>query len=269
MKFVVVGAVALPVVLGGFGIAAAAIFAPDPSPHDTGGATVSAHGNAAENTDVSDLGTSIDGRRPHLTVINGSASVALPGSLTGIVSMLPLTVFALTDDTPALTGVPGTAQPWTGGNVGGGAGGGAPRRVGPVPPSYVPEVAPRGAARPSNLSPPAYPAPVPAPIGPSAPDAPHAPAAPAVDPDDEDSRPPGGWDVDRESDWDSVRDATRDDDDDVLTAPDARVTDSGPRGRSGPPPHASDTGRPDHADTTGPPPHAKRQARSDTTSSRR
>lgn len=265
MKLVVIGAVALPVVLGGFGIAAAAMFAPEPPPPGTGpgGSIVSDDGSSG----LSDLGTSIDGRRPHLTVIDGSASIILPGSLAGIVSMLPRIVSTLSGDSPLLTGVLGP-DPADAGSPTGNAE--QPRQVSPAPRQYVPQAAPEPSSGP------AYPAPTalsmpPAPTVPSVPVvtsvpvAPKPPPAPATDRDDQDT----GYSDDRDDrdDWDAG--------DSVVSPPDARITDSGPpertapRGRTGPPPHASETGRPDHADTTGPPPHANRKARTDITSSPR
>lgn len=100
MRAIVIGAVALPLVLGGALLAAATVDPFDTSSSDADAAAVSTVGSSGtDRSEMSDeltvpvVGgndTAIDGRRPHLTVTDGNATVILSGSLASTVSLLPM-----------------------------------------------------------------------------------------------------------------------------------------------------------------------------------
>lgn len=115
MRVVVVGAVALLVVLGGFIVAIAVIdpvetSSPNPAslaPQSDGSALTS--GPAAELgvplPAVEEGGTPIKGQRPHLTVIDGATNIRIPGSLASSISLLPQTTAHFPDGAASLDDV--------------------------------------------------------------------------------------------------------------------------------------------------------------------
>lgn len=225
MRTTLVGLVGLPVLLGGIGLAAAAVyysgtpsFSAEPRP------TQSQNPDSIPGAGAgAGAGTSIDGRRPHLTVHDGNR-LLLAGSLAGLHSARPIPVPPLDDDAPSLrnassageTAVPASARaPSWSVEVAV-----PPRQISTAPSAYSPAPATGG------------PRPVPPAQSPATPEPVRQPteaAPPSVDTVETEASPSSGWRPDP-----------------VRAAGDA----------TGPPPHARETGRPDHADTTGPPPHA-------------
>ena len=97
MRVVPIALIALPVVVGGIGITAALVTlgapeSPPPAVDDRIGDRASKTGavstDQAPTPDVAD-GTEIDGRRPYLTVIDAGATLAPPGTIPGVLSLLP------------------------------------------------------------------------------------------------------------------------------------------------------------------------------------
>ncbi|MFD2392586.1 hypothetical protein ACFSSF_00610 [Dietzia aerolata] len=91
MRAVTIALAAIPVVFGGLGLAAIS-GALDPLMPPSTVADDSHLGPDATHTSESaaNSGTSIDGRRPHLSVIDGYANFALPVHISGILSLLPV-----------------------------------------------------------------------------------------------------------------------------------------------------------------------------------
>lgn len=245
MRVVVISAVALPVILCGVLAAAAAIDALETSPSGTDAAAISADGTArADHTGglplpaVDGHGTPIDGKRPHLTVIDGSTTIVLPGSLAGTVSILPRAATPLPADAPSLEDAVGTVARAGGSDT--------------TPDS--PDLGSRPAIAPAN----------PAPAAPAPPShsmlsrsvQPHVVPPPAVSPavvSPAPAEPPAPGEAD---DSEPSEAADSDPARDVIRPPGQTAGGRAKPGQIGPPPHASDTGPPDHADVTGPPPHA-------------
>lgn len=91
MRAVTIALAAIPVVFGGLGLAAIS-GALDPLMPPSTVADDSPLGPDATHTSESaaNSGTSIDGRRPHLSVIDGYANLALPVHISAILSLLPV-----------------------------------------------------------------------------------------------------------------------------------------------------------------------------------
>lgn len=92
MRAAVIGLVTIPVIVaGGLGIAAAVGVFSAPSPDASGSGEVTTAASSSPSVSVRDLtgGTAIDGTKPHLTVIDGRATLMLPGALPAIFSVLP------------------------------------------------------------------------------------------------------------------------------------------------------------------------------------
>lgn len=232
MRVVVVGLIALPVVVGGLGIAAAvvALGPPQiPSAPDQNMTVAAAipDGDQPDNRS----GTAIDGSRPYLTVSDGGRTITLPGAIPAMLSVLPSPSFDLPPLVQEIPGQGGTAPDPT-----------ASAAV-PTAPAVVP---------------PAPPVPGPAGVTPPPID---GRGALVGGPPGATPHPPVGIERD-----DSRATAAG------LPSPPSTEPprDSGPgRGAGhpgpgeGPPAHADEQGRPGHADTTGPPPHASDNARGD------
>ena len=91
MRVATVALGAIPVVLGGLGIAMVAggtdpLDASVPASEDSPIAPETTSGGSSRD---SDSGTPIDGQRPHLSVIDGHANLFLPAPLPAIISPLP------------------------------------------------------------------------------------------------------------------------------------------------------------------------------------
>lgn len=91
MRAVTLALAGIPVVFGGLGVA---LVAGGFDPFDTFAPTIDqaplSPPTASDPTSqVSDSGTAIDGRRPHLYVVDGHAPLELPASLPAILSLLP------------------------------------------------------------------------------------------------------------------------------------------------------------------------------------
>lgn len=92
MRAATIGLVTIPVlVAGSLGIAAAigvigVPSADSPQPADT---TTAAHSSPSVAGPSPGGGTAIDGTKPHLTVVDGRATLMLPGALPAILSVLP------------------------------------------------------------------------------------------------------------------------------------------------------------------------------------
>ena len=228
MRLTAVGLIALPVVVGGLGVAAAVVALNPPessvrSPHDVSVERVPDGPDVAE----ADGGTAIEGTRPHLTVRDGASAISLPGSIRGLLSLLPPTTSAALPPLRADTSEPVTPATRPGGS--------APGQVAPPPTAGPKIVSPAaGDVRPGFPAG-AHPRPADTPV-------PDIPSRSTVlkdspsRPDTVDRPAPGQPMVEEEK------------------SP-LRGGGDGPRG-DGPPLHAGETGRPDHAGTTGPPPHA-------------
>lgn len=91
MRAVTIALAAIPVVFGGLGLAAIS-GALDPLMPPSTVADDSPLGPDATHTSESaaNSGTTIDGRRPHLSVIDGYANLALPIHISAILSLLPV-----------------------------------------------------------------------------------------------------------------------------------------------------------------------------------
>lgn len=107
MRTTAVGLVALPVALGGIGIAVAGMVYSGPTSPGAS-RSPSQTQEISSTTSAGNSGTSIDGKRPHLTVIDGTM-LPLPGSLAGIISYLPAASPPLPPSAPEL----GTTAPST------------------------------------------------------------------------------------------------------------------------------------------------------------
>ncbi|MFN3340614.1 MAG: hypothetical protein ACK40Z_13020 [Dietzia sp.] len=228
MRVAAAGLIALPVVVGGLGIAAAVvILGPPDATTPTGDEAVGEIASPGSGETISRGGTAIEGSRPHLTVRDGTPTVIMAGTIPGFLALLPASANPL----PTLaTFTSATAEP-------GGPGTGP--RTGPAP---VP--APVGSPTPTvkNPSP--------------APDSPYnsattkdSPAGGTVDGGPIRATAVGGPAL-----LTTGTAAERDTNDYAAVRPPANRP---------PPPHAAGTGRPDHAGTTGPPPHASADPRSD------
>ncbi|GAA1051494.1 hypothetical protein [Dietzia natronolimnaea] len=226
MRVAAAGLIALPVLVGGLGLAAAVVVLGSPEATapsaDEVAEEVAAPGSGGP---VTRDGTDIEGSRPHLTVRSGMPSLMLAGTIPGFLALLPASVGPLPTLTPFGDATAGAGGPATG------------RPAGPAgPTTTVPSTA--GSPAPTVRNP----SPVPDPRVGSAPATGSGATAP---------RPtvPGGP---------------------VLLTIDPTAgpgTDAPATGRPQtdrtPPPHAAETGRPNHAGTTGPPPHASAHPRSD------
>ncbi len=97
MRAVTLTLAAIPVVFGGLGVA---LVAGGFDPFDTFAPTIdeaplSPPTGSDPTSQVSDPGTPIDGRRPHLDVVDGHAPLELPASLPALLSLLPPTATEL------------------------------------------------------------------------------------------------------------------------------------------------------------------------------
>ncbi|MFN3602841.1 MAG: hypothetical protein ACK4UY_15775 [Dietzia sp.] len=227
MKVAAAGLIALPLVVGGLGIAAAVVVLGPPEatapPDDEMTEEIASRGSGESTTRD---GTAIEGSRPHLTVRAGTPTVMIAGTIPGFLALLPATANTL----PALAPfTSATAQP-------GGSGTGP--RTGPAP----------------------------APVGGPTPTAENLSAAPSPAPDSRNSAPTRDSPAGQTVDGGSVR-ATAVGGPALLTTgtsaerPTSGYAAGGPPANRTPPPHAAETGRPDHAGTTGPPPHASAEPR--------
>ncbi|MDX2356328.1 hypothetical protein [Dietzia sp. PP-33] len=90
MRVAAVGLMALPVIAGGLGIAAAVVvLGPLEATAPTNGRVVNEVA-APVPVDPGDLGgTDIEGSKPHLTVRDGATMVRVPGTMPGFLSLLP------------------------------------------------------------------------------------------------------------------------------------------------------------------------------------
>ncbi|GAA3510023.1 hypothetical protein [Dietzia aurantiaca] len=230
MRAVTLALAAIPVVFGGLGLAAVVgVFDPFIAPTPASEETQISQDTESRATAASQAtGTVIDGRRPHLSVIDGHVNLFLPAPMPAILSLLPIPAVDLAplpgsgaDDAPA---GPGEAGPGSQTSPGAGAQSGSGTASDPS----------AGAAPAS-----------PAAVQPTAAYTP--PAAPRARPP-EPPQPPGNNDPGQiggpRFDLDTL----------------ARQT--GERVNNAIPPHAGKPGRPPHADTSGPPPHASDNNRS-------
>ncbi|WP_295652923.1 hypothetical protein [uncultured Dietzia sp.] len=224
MRAVTVALAAIPVVLGGLGLAAVVgafdpFIAPTPASEET---QISQDTESRATAASQATGTVIDGRRPHLSVIDGRVNLFLPAPMPAILSLLPIPAVDLAplpgsgaDDAPA---GPGEADAGSQNSPGAGAQSGS----GAAPDPNVGA----GPASPAAMQPPAAYAP---PAAPSA-----RPPAPPRTPGNDDPGQIGGPRFDL----------------------DTLASRAGERLNNAIPPHAGKPGRPAHADTSGPPPHA-------------
>lgn len=238
MRAVTIALAAIPVVLGGLGLVVVAggvdplnpfVPASEDSPISPGPDPES--GGVSQD---SDSGTPIEGRRPHLSVIDGHVNLFFPATLPAILSLLPTGATDLSplppargdqnDDAPTSTVTdPAGRQnaPATGTATGAASAPGPRTDTRPAPDPAQPP------APPVDGSPSA-----PSPWAPPAPDAEQPAPRPAPDP-----LPP------------RMIGDPRFDSDLVSTITDETEN-------HGRPPHADTTGRPPHAGQNGPPGHA-------------
>lgn len=230
MRAVTVALAAIPVVFGGLGLAAVVgafdpFIAPTPASEETQiSQATESRATAASQAN----GTVIDGRRPHLSVIDGHVNLFLPAPMPAILSLLPIPAVDLAplpgsgaDDAPA-----GHGEAGAGSQNSSGAGAQSGSRTAPDPNAGT------APASPAAMQPPAAYAP---PAAPSA-----RPPAPPQTPGNDDPGQIGG------PRFDLGTLASR----------------AGERVNNANPPHTGTPGRPAHADTSGPPPHASDNNRS-------
>lgn len=225
MRAVTIALAAIPVVFGGLGLAAIS-GALDPLMPPSTVADDSPLGPDATHTSESaaNSGTSIDGRRPHLSVIDGYANLALPVHIPAILSLLPVA----DADLAPLPGAEGrdddTESAGTSSN--------APDEASPhVGPPAAPVAPPVRDYSPSGAEPTiANQAPSPSrPMPPTLPS--HSPLG-------------GGG-----GNWQRPIQES-------LRAPESQASRTEEQINNARPPHAGVPGRPPHADTQGPPAHA-------------
>ncbi|MGW8592768.1 hypothetical protein ACWGLC_13795 [Dietzia sp. NPDC055877] len=233
MRAVTLALAAIPVVFGGLGLAAVVgvfdpFIAPTPASEET---QISLDTEAGTTAASQATGTVIDGRRPHLSVIDGRVNLFLPAPMPAILSLLPIPAVDLAplpgsvaDDTPA---DPGEAGPASQTSPGAGAQSGS--GTAPDPSAGATPVSPAAVQPPAAHTPPA---------------APRArPPEPPQTPGNDDPGQIGG----PRFDLDTL--ASR-----AGGSPNNAVPPHA--GKPGRPPHADTSGRPPHANTSGPPPHA-------------
>lgn len=227
MRAVTIVLAAIPVVFGGLGIAAVAGGLDQLSPlSPTAEETPLSPEDAGSNPGVSPgdqtteatTGTKIDGRRPHLTVVEGHGDAMAAMLIPALLSVLPAANIELTPLPPPN---PGNAVPRT----------------------------PLSAQLPAPAS-----SPVPRAQPPAAPPV-NSPRPPVVNFPPAASQPPqigghSGWEAPPAIIDNPGRDLMATGGDQDSTVP------SGP-GNTGRPAHAGVPGPPPHAGTTGPPPHAR------------
>ncbi|MBB0970347.1 hypothetical protein G6016_15560 [Dietzia aerolata] len=225
MRAVTIALAAIPVVFGGLGLAAIS-GALDPLMPPSTVADDSHLGPDATHTSESaaNSGTSIDGRRPHLSVIDGYANFALPVHISGILSLLPVADADLAplpsaegrDDDTESAGTSWNAPDEASPHVGTPAAPVAPPVRDYSPSGAEPTIA-NQAPSPSRPMPPTLPS--------------HSPLG-------------GGG-----GDWQRPIQES-------LRAPESQASRTEEQISNARPPHAGVPGRPPHADTQGPPAHA-------------
>lgn len=90
MRVAAAGLIALPVVVGGLGIAAAVvILGPPEATAPTGDQAVGEIASPGSGESISRGGTAIEGSRPHLTVRDGTPTVIMAGTIPGFLALLP------------------------------------------------------------------------------------------------------------------------------------------------------------------------------------
>lgn len=225
MRVAAAGLIALPVFVGGLGIAAAVVVLSPPEATAPAGDELTEEVAAPRSEEpVNSDGTVIEGSRPHLTVRSGMPSAMIAGTIPGFLALLPassnpLPTLAPFSDTPAGTGGPASGPGTSPATVPAAGGSPSPTVGNPVP---VPD--PRVGSAPATGS-----SATGSPATGSRATALGGPALLTTGP----AAQPGA---------------------------DTPAAGRPPTHR---PPHAADTGRPDHAGTTGPPPHASADPRSD------
>lgn len=225
MRAVTIALAAIPVVFGGLGLAAIS-GALDPLMPPSTVADDSPLGPDATHTSESaaNSGTSIDGRRPHLSVIDGYANLALPVHIPAILSLLPVADADLAplpgaegrDDDTESAGTSSNAPDEASPHVGTPAAPVAPPVRDYSPSGAEPTIA-NQAPSPSRPMPPTLPS--------------HSPLG-------------GGG-----GDWQRPIQES-------LRAPESQASRTEEQINNARPPHAGVPGRPPHADTQGPPAHA-------------
>lgn len=225
MRAVTIALAAIPVVFGGLGLAAIS-GALDPLMPPSTVADDSPLGPDATHTSESaaNSGTSIDGRRPHLSVIDGYANLALPVHIPAILSLLPVADANLAplpgaegrDDDTESAGTSSNAPDEASPHVGTPAAPVAPPVRDYSPSGAEPTIA-NQAPSPSRPMPPTLPS--------------HSPLG-------------GGG-----GDWQRPIQES-------LRAPESQASWTKEQINNARPPHAGVPGRPPHADTQGPPAHA-------------
>lgn len=251
---VVVGLIALPVAVGGLGIAAAVVaFGPAPVSSTADGNLTAASAASGSDWPDSQGGTAIEGSRPHLTVSDGTRTITLPGAIPAMLTLLPSPSSDLPPLAPEPVGQGGAAPDGSApsapaaspdpdrGPAGGQSVVGGQGSAGTLPPSFDGRAAgstPGTADGPSRLT--------------------ASPRPPGIDSHDSratagDSSPaieaPRGMNPGR---GDGRPDANRP----GAGGPGASGPGTGGPGANRPPTHADDQGRPAHAGTNGRPPHA-------------
>lgn len=225
MRAVTIALAAIPVVFGGLGLAAIS-GALDPLMPPSTVADDSPLGPDATHTSESaaNSGTSIDGRRPHLSVIDGYANLALPVHIPAILSLLPVADANLAplpgaegrDDDTESAGTSSNAPDEASPHVGPPAAPVAPPVRDYSPSGAEPTIA-NQAPSPSRPMPPTLPS--------------HSPLG-------------GGG-----GNWQRPIQES-------LRAPESQASWTKEQINNARPPHAGVPGRPPHADTQGPPAHA-------------
>lgn len=91
MRSVTIALAAIPVLVAGLGLAVAAggIDPLDPFVPTSEDTLISPHSETDGESQGSDSGTRVDGRRPHLSVIDGHSNLFLPAPLPAFLSLLP------------------------------------------------------------------------------------------------------------------------------------------------------------------------------------
>ncbi|MBB1029397.1 hypothetical protein G6027_00530, partial [Dietzia sp. SLG310A2-38A2] len=90
MRVAAAGLIALPVIVGGLGIAAAVVVLGPPEATAPTGDEVTEEVAAPRPQEPSDRdGTAIEGSRPHLTVRSGMPSAMIAGTIPGFLALLP------------------------------------------------------------------------------------------------------------------------------------------------------------------------------------
>lgn len=219
----------VPVLLGGLGLAVVAGGVNPLDPFTPASEDTPIRGGTEPGAEAhgSDSGTPIDGRRPHLSVIDGRENLFLPAPLPAILSLLPESA---TDLAPLPSDPNGRV---TSAPVDPGGPQDAPAAGSAAAPRHQPAApAPQSTVPPTGGGPPA--------ASPWSPEAAVSPP-PVTEPDP--PRTIGDPRFERDVSMTMTGETT-----DHARPPHA--------GTPGPPPHAGQTGRPDHAGQTGPPDHA-------------